>query len=92
MKKILAKLQEIYNKYFTIVCLFITMFFFLVGVVAVCSKVTTKEDAKTQADSLYEKGYIDGFREARVNEVSDTLILNHLYPSYELMEKYEPKN
>ena len=83
MKETLYKI--INSKYFVIVVIALT---FLVCLFAIVY-IATKQAASKTANELYEKAYIQGFRKARSYEIKDTAELNHIYPTYKLMMKYE---
>lgn len=86
MKETLYKI--INSKYFVIVGLALV---FLVCQFAIVD-IATKQASEKTANELYEKAYIQGFRKARSYEIKDTAELNHIYPTYKLMMKYEPFN
>lgn len=60
----------------------------VLGIIGLSTNIATK----VVYTEIYDRAYINGFREARSYEIKDTAILNHLYPTYELMMKYEPND
>lgn len=92
MRDIFEEIGELANhRYFKHVMAAIVVILLMI-LVADFSAIVTKREIVSSMGDIYEKGYIEGFRKARSYEIKDTVELNHIYPTWKLMMKYEPMN
>lgn len=76
---------------FTIIGMLFCICVVAFGMIGLSTSIA-KKAVYEEYSEIYDKAYINGFRKARSYEIKDTATLNHLYPTYELMMKYEPSD